>query len=139
LVELQGGSSPTSGHPWHAEFWLRDRTVGIRPLWHEADFASIRPMLVHLRADSPWRVGLTFSAVDNASALSDAIGKALDVVLDVSATGFMDEAAQLHWTRRAANLDNRIHIKTCWNLDRPESVPMDVFGAAGGTELLPRW
>ncbi|SMO84612.1 hypothetical protein SAMN06273567_105234 [Geodermatophilus aquaeductus] len=124
---------------WHADFYMRERTIDLRRLWHDSAVADIQPLLVHLLADNPWHVGFTFTAVDDAQAVSDAVGAAFDAVLLCSGVGLRDDDQWTRWRHRASDLDYRVAAAGPWTTIDENTVPVSLFGAGGEVESTPPW
>lgn len=123
------------GQLWHAEFHLSERSVDARRLWHYDYLVEVRPLLVHMLADDPWRVGFTFAAVDDGQALAGAIGRVFDAVLLVSSSGFLGEDEERDWERRVRDSpDFRLLHGAGWNLVDETTLPISVFGAGATVE-----
>jgi hypothetical protein len=123
------------GQFWHADFILRGRHVDARQLWLYDYIAEVRPLLVHMLADNPWRVGFTFAAVDDGQAVADAIGTVFEAVLLVSSSGPLSEEQELRWQRRVRDSpDFRLVSNTGWNIVDETTVPISVFGAGASVE-----
>jgi len=124
---------------WHASFIIRGDGVDLRALWREV--RGLAPMLVHLVANHPNHVSFTFSAVDDGTAVADAIGVAFDAVLHSSRhghqVGWVDEYEA--WQRRARQIDFRILSGNLWGLVDEGTIPISIFGAGGGVEFAPEW
>jgi hypothetical protein len=118
---------------------MQDRTVDARELWNDTAMRSVRPLLVHLEVDDPWRVGFTFAAVDDAQAVSDAVGAAFDAVLTVSRRGGLEDDHVEQWRARALGVDFRVKSNTGWNIVDETTVPITNFGAGGGLDAAPDW
>ncbi len=123
------------GQLWHADFLLRGRYVDAGELWYHNYVAGIRPLLVHLLADSWERVRFTFSAVDYGKAVADAIGRAFDAVLSVSRPGSPSKEQKARLLQRARNSpDFRFLSGTGWNIVDETTVPITLFGAGATVE-----
>jgi hypothetical protein len=124
---------------WHADFRMRGRTIDARTLWHESALNAVRPLVVHMLSNDPWHVGFTFSGVDDPVAVSDAIGKAFDVVLMVSEAGIIEDEHWDRWRRRARDVNYRVLSGSGWNIVDETTVPISHFGSGGGVESAPDW
>jgi hypothetical protein len=76
--------SNPAGILWHVSFLMRNRRVDVSDFWHARGFAIAKPLVVHLVADDPSMISLTFAAADDDQAIADAIGGALETLLSVS-------------------------------------------------------
>jgi hypothetical protein len=128
-----------AGILWHASFFMRSRHVDVSDFWHAAGFAVARPRVLHLVADDPSHVSVTFAAADDDQAVADAIGDALETFFSVSRHGYLEEDKQRRWRRRALSTDYRVIHATCWNIVDESTVPISMFGAGGGTTAAIRW
>lgn len=128
-----------AGQFWHLEFKMRDRTVDARSLWRDDYVESIRPLIVHMLAESPWHVSFTFSALDDGVAVADAFGRIFEAVLTNSRPGFIDEAEFDEWREQAgASPDFRLLHETGWNEVDESLLPMSLFRAGARTEQARR-
>lgn len=105
-----------SGMLWHASFFMRSRHVDVSDFWHAGSFAIARPLVLHLVADDPSHVSVTFAAADDDQAVADAIGDALETFFSVSRHGYLEEDKQRRWRQRALSTDYRVLHATCWNI-----------------------
>lgn len=121
-----------AGTLWHAGFTMRNRMVDVSDLWHARGFAMVRPLAVHLVADDPSLISLTFAAADDDQAIADAIGDALETILTVSSHGYPEEGEERRWQRRALTTDYRVIYATGWNIVDETTIPISMFGAGGG-------
>lgn len=128
-----------AGILWHVSFLMRKRTVDVSDLWHDRGFAMVKPLVVHLVADDPSLISLTFAAADDDQAIADAIGDALETFLTVSRSGRLEEAEEQRWQRRARRTDYRIIYATGWNIVDETTIPISMFGAGGGVTATISW
>ena len=84
---------------WHAGFFMRNRHVDVSDFWHTASFAAARPLVLHLVADDPSHISLTFAAADDDQAVAEAIGDALETLLSVSHPGYLEAGEEQRWRR----------------------------------------
>lgn len=124
---------------WHADFILRGRTIDAAALWHDSAMEKARPLIVHMLADYPGRVGFTFSAVDEPSAVADAIGEIFDAVLMVARPGGLDFEDQAAWQRRVRAVDYRVLSGSGWSIVDESTLPFTSFSAGGGVKSKPDW
>ncbi|MFI0570903.1 MULTISPECIES: Swt1 family HEPN domain-containing protein [Streptomyces] len=129
---------------WHVDFFLRDRAVNVSALWNAT--RSIRSLIVHLHVSDPHHAGFTFSAADDAKAISDAVGLCFDAVLHASRRGHgaqgitdMDDRVLTEWRNRAESIDYRIMSRSGWYIVDESTIPISMFGAGGAVEILPNW
>lgn len=127
------------GMLWHASFFMRSRHVDVSDFWHAGSFAVARPLVLHLVADDPSQISLTFAAAEDDQAVADAIGDALETFLSVSRHGYLEEDEERRWRRRALSADYRVIHATGWNIVDESTIPISVFGAGGGTTAAIRW
>jgi len=128
-----------AGILWHIRFLMRKRTIDVSDLWHTPSFAMVRPLVVHLAADDPSQITLTFAAADDDQAIADAIGDALEALLTVSRYGRLEESEEQRWQRRALRTDYRIIHATGWNIVDETTIPISMFGAGGGVTAAISW
>jgi hypothetical protein len=123
---------------WHAAFFLRRSTVDVKKLWR--DVHGISPLIVHLISDQPGHVEFTFSAVDDAAIVADAIEHAFDCVLGSRWHGPREGVADgVAWQQRMSTIDYRVLSGSLWSLVNETTLPISIFGAGGGVELAPDW
>lgn len=128
------------GHLWHAEFFVRGRSVDAGSLWYDTQIESIRPLIVHMSCFDPYHIGFTFSGADNDTAVADAIGAAFDAVLmnaSLRVTGFGDELEQ--WRRTVRDVDFRLLVESGWMIVERTTLPISNFGSGGGVRSNPGW
>lgn len=131
-------ADPSPGILWHADFLLRSRTLDASALWRDTALNGIRPIVVHMVAAHPGRVGVTFSAADDGSAVADAIGVAFDAVLTTSRISGGSEDTE-GWGRRARAADFRVINGTGWNIVDSTTLPISIFGTGAGVRERPYW
>jgi hypothetical protein len=124
---------------WHADFYLRDRTVDTAELWRDTALDHMRPLLMHLLADDPRHIRFTFCVADDSEAIADAIGDAFDAVLENARHASFSDLGYQRWQRKARGLDYRVLSGTGWNIVDSATVPISLFSAGGGVEANPRW
>jgi hypothetical protein len=129
---------------WHADFYMRDHAVDVRSLWNE--IRGIRPLVVHMLVSNPRHVQFTYSAVDDSAGTSDALGACFDALLyslrhGSGARGLEDLHARefSEWRTRTDSIDYRIMSRSGWSIVSEATVPISMFGAGGGVEILPTW
>lgn len=127
------------GMLWHASFFMRNRHVDVSDFWHAASFAVARPLVLHLVADDPSNISLTFAAADDDQAVADAIGDAVETFLSESRYGRLEEDEERRWRRRARSTDYRVIHATGWNIVDETTIPVSMFGAGGGMTAAIRW
>ena len=128
-----------SGILWHVGFFMRNRSVDVSDFWHASSFVVARSLVLHLVADDPSHVSLTFAAADDDQAIADAIGEALETFLSVSRHGYLDEDEERRWRRRALRTDYRVIHATGWNIIDETTIPISSFGAGGGVTAATSW
>jgi hypothetical protein len=128
-----------AGILWHVRFLMRNRVVDVSDFWHARSFAIARSLIVHLLADDPSQISLTFAAADDDKAIADAIGDALETLLTVSRNGRLKEGEEQRWQRRALRTDYRIIHATGWNIVDETTIPISMFGAGGGVTAAISW
>jgi len=108
--------SGTAGLLWHVRFHSRSQYLRPRELWRDIEFAT-RGMLVHMLLDYSKSVQFTIPAVEDPTAVADAIGDLLDSVLTTSSwqpTADWDDPATGAPT--PAPRDPRVLVDTPWNI-----------------------
>lgn len=126
---------------WHAEFYMRDRTIDVAELWREASLRDARRLFVHLLSDNVHHVEVAFSCVDDAQDIADAIGRVFDAVLMVSRYRGIEWSPEVHerFRRLARNVDYRVEYASLWGTVDDTTVPITLFGAGGGVSSVPDW
>lgn len=128
------------GHLWHAEFFLRSRSVDAASLWYDTQIDSVRPLIVHMSCFDPYHIGFTFSGADDDEAVADAIGAVFDAVLmnaRVGITGFGDELEQ--WRQSIRDVDFRLLVESGWMIVERATLPISNFGSGGAVRSNPGW
>ena len=133
------GAIHAPGRLWHADFVMRGRALDPAALWRDSAMNAVRPLLVHLLADDPWSIGLTFSAADSSEAISDAIGAAFDAVLMTSRETTPDDVGVGPWSQGWGAVDFRLKHRSGWSIVDETTVPITSFGAGGGVAISPDW
>jgi hypothetical protein len=121
-----------SGYLWHADFYLRHRSIDLPDLWRDIARSPVIRRLTHLGTDDPNHLRFTFSAGDPAESIADAIGSAFDHVLMNLAFPGADFVEWNAYQRRARALDWRIQSGSPWTIADESTVPFSAFGAGGG-------
>jgi hypothetical protein len=124
---------------WHASFFMRNRHVDVSDFWHAGSFARARPLVLHLVADDPSQISLTFAAADEDQAVADAIGDAIETFLAESGHGYLEEDEERRWRRRALSTDYRVIHATGWNIVDETTIPISMFGAGAGITAAVKW
>lgn len=139
-AEWPGSSlAGAAGILWHAEFFTRNRHVDASDFWHDGSFTMARSLVVHLVADDPSHISLTFAAADDDQAIADAIGDSLETFLSVSRHGYLEDGDERRWTRRATGADYRVIHATGWNIIDETTIPITAFDAGGGVSAPISW
>ena len=128
-----------SGVLWHVGFYMRNRSVDVADFWNARNLAEARSLVLHLIADNPSSISLTFPAVDDDHAVADAIGAALETLLSVSRPGRLEDSEELRWRRRALGADYRVVYGTGWSIVDETTIPVSAFGAGGGVISAVSW
>ncbi len=99
--------SGQAGYLWHALFVLHNDGIDLKYLWNDTALRrpAIRERLVYLCADSPYALDVSFSAMDDPSAIADAIGNLFDAIVMGTRMApaefkFRDENANEIWMRQ---------------------------------------
>lgn len=71
-------------------------------------------MIVHLLAQDPYHVSLTFSAVDGGGKVADAIGESFDSILMTASRGIDPDLNLEDWKREAKAVDYRLLVSSGW-------------------------
>lgn len=132
-AQWSGNLSNAAGILWHVGFAMTSRSADVSDFWHAASFATARSLAVHLVAEDPSNLSLTFAAADNDLAVADAIASTIETVLSISRPGYLDEDQQPQWQRRALQADYRVIHATGWDTIDETTIPVSVFGAGGGS------
>ncbi|MFB7343625.1 Swt1 family HEPN domain-containing protein [Streptomyces hydrogenans] len=133
----------SEGVLWHAEFFMRERTVNVAALWNQ--IKGISPLIVHTLIPNPNAVYFTFSAADDPQAVSDAIGACFDSVLHSSrwenrdADMDFEKRAFRRWADGVSSIDYRIMGPSEWSTIDETSIPISIFSSGGGVSILPTW
>ena len=138
-AELSADLTHAPGILWHVGFFMRNRRIDVCDLWNDSSFVPARLLAVHLVADDPSHVSLTFAAADHDRAVADAIGAALEAVLAVSRHGLIEDSEEQRWQRRAARTDYRVVCSASWNIVSESTIPISMFGAGGGVTAPVSW
>lgn len=124
--------SGSSGVLWHARFYVGSRYLRLREFWRDDRLdLRTRRLLVHVLADDPHQVELTFAAVDEPHEVGDAIGDAFDAVLANSSRrslpGWDDPTVEA--LRLPRPDDARVLVGSPWNIVDDDTEPVTIFGA----------
>ncbi|MFE5629595.1 Swt1 family HEPN domain-containing protein [Streptomyces sp. NPDC056543] len=128
---------------WHADFFMRERTLDVAALWNQ--IRGISPLIVHALIPNANAVYFTFSAVDDPLVVSDAIGACFDSVLSSSRWDRRGDGAEFdktefrRWADDVSSIDYRIMGPSEWSLIDETAVPISIFAAGGGVSVLPSW
>lgn len=126
---------------WHAEFYLGDRAIDVSQLWHDTSLREVRKLFVHLLSDNLHHVEVTFSCVDDAQEIADAIGRVFDAVLMVSRHRGMGWSPEVddRFRRLVRGIDYRVEYASAWGTVDDSTIPITLFGAGGGVSSFPEW
>ncbi|MEV5972004.1 Swt1 family HEPN domain-containing protein [Streptomyces sp. NPDC051921] len=130
-----------SGILWHAEFYMRHRTLEPTALWSQVRRLS---PIVHVLTADPHAITFTFSAVDDSHLISDLIGACFDSVLTcirpvVKSVTDMDVREFRQWSNKVASVDYRVMGVSVWSTVTESTVPISMFSTGGGVSILPEW
>lgn len=129
--------APGPGKLWHAEFYSSRLPIDVHQLWRNGYFSEPRELVIHVEANSPHSLSLTFADVDDHDEISDAIGNAFDAILTSHGRG--EEQADSEWERAARELNYRIVSGSAWNIVDDTTLPISIFGSGGSVQEYPRW
>jgi hypothetical protein len=126
---------------WHAEFYMRDRTIDVTKLWRDTSLRDVRGLFMHLLSDYVSHVEVTFSCIDDAQGIADAIGRVFDAVLMVSSHRGVEWTPETgaRLRRLARGVDYRVEYGSPWGTVDDTTVPITLFGAGGGVSSVPDW
>lgn len=101
-----------------------------------AGYRDARELLVHVLLSSPWEAEVTFAAVDDATAVADAIGNCFDALLvhgrpRVGGPPAFDEADEAYerWRREGERLPGRVRLGELLSEFDPDA-PYTIFAAS---------
>jgi hypothetical protein len=137
------GEAGPDGHPgaiWKAHFTIGgSRRFNLTGFWRDFVRTQAEPYLLHALVDGPWSLTCTFAAVDGGESVANSIGTVFDCLVTnarrVDEVIEGDEVAE--WNRRAQGLDYRVLVSSGWEIVSNETVPISLFGAGGGTTVVP--
>ncbi|MBT1618105.1 hypothetical protein KK090_02430 [Curtobacterium flaccumfaciens pv. poinsettiae] len=119
----------------HVSFNTGGRFIDVAGLWRELHAQDLVKYVVAIDVDYATSVSVTFSGADDGTAVSDAIGRTFETVLQVSnVRNSPDEWSRLEELYK--HLDFRVHVNTGWNIVASDTLPMSNF-MAGATVHLP--
>jgi len=128
--------SPLEGQPisgskglyWRAWFVLRERPLDVSRFWTDSYLREARTLLTHVLISSEYSIGATFPAVDDAHAISDAIGSIFDAILSSLGWPRVDDWRS-NPLKRLPALDTRVQIMTPWSIVDETTTPISIFSA----------
>jgi hypothetical protein len=128
--------SGTSGALWHATWSIGTGEVDPAKLWAAlAGYRHARELLVHVLLSSPWEAEVTFAAVDDPTAVADAIGNCFDALLmygrRASGPPNLDDADEAYkrWRREGEKLPGRVRVGELLSEFDPDA-PYTIFAAS---------
>jgi hypothetical protein len=101
----------------------------IEDFWSSGILPSYRDTILLVCASGPWEVEVSFSAIEDAAAVADAIGSCLDGVLTRLRPRSSGEWDYLSWSRKFLNLDPRVQAGGPWAIVDSSTTPISLFGA----------
>lgn len=117
------------GYIWHVVWYLR----GGRPLHLDRFWRDIRryqDIVLLVCADSPTTLSVSFSALEDADAVSDAIGRCFDALLMALGPSGTVQGYYASWSSRYADLDTRVHVGvTPWTMVEESMSGVSIFSA----------
>ncbi|MBS1870242.1 MAG: hypothetical protein JSS99_11320 [Actinobacteria bacterium] len=125
--------SGTEGVLWHAMWLVGGRDLNVVDLWNEIDRDPVvRDGVIHVLV-GPGQVTATFAAVDDPSAIADAIGLIFDDILTESHDSGAGDPEQWveRWTHGAEKLPRRVQVATPLTLVDPYNPHAFSIFAAG--------
>jgi hypothetical protein len=134
------GPSGKPGYLWRVNFVIGgSRRFNVAGFWRDVLQTRVNEYLVHMLVDGPWSIDFTFAAVDDDTAVANSIGSLFDMLLSNSrrTDDVMGREETKAWTERAAQLDYRLLVSSGWGMVGPDTVPITLFGAGGGTLVVP--
>ncbi len=136
LPEEERTLSGTPGALWHARWSIGRGEVEPAQLWAAlARYRNVRELLVHVLLSSPWEAEVTFAAVDDPTAVADAIGNCFDALLvhGRRASGRLDfdgaDEAYDRWRREGERLPARVRVGDLLSEFDPDA-PYAIFAAS---------
>ena len=108
---------------------LEEHYVPPAAYWRSSGVQASLSEVVHVVVPSPQLVRVTFPAVDNAGAVSAAIGRCFESVLDAArAVGTGGDSTYEEWDAKSNDLDSRLDVNGLLALMQ-EDAPFSVFSA----------
>ena len=128
-LPVEGPISGLPGHLWHAEWVLHDgRFLSPREFWLDShlDRPGVRDLIVHVVQDHDALVSVSFAAVDEPVAVSNAIGACFDAVISAS-HAHIPERRRARWRQEATGLDVRVQVDSALSM-MTDDAPFRIFG-----------
>jgi hypothetical protein len=118
-----------AGYFWHAVWYVRSGQLDLRGLWEDSYLDRHRDLLVYVCANGPSAVDVSYPAVDDPSAIADAIGNVFDALLMNSGMYARNHGWDEGWATRLADLDARVQTDSPWSVVDDTTVPITMFRA----------
>lgn len=101
---------------WHVDFYMRGRALSVGNLWRDSYMDGVKPLLLHLLVQDPYHATFVFAAIDDPSAITDAIGSAFDAVLTASRPAQISLDDDDSWKAGVGSLDYRVLTDSGWGI-----------------------
>lgn len=127
-MDLNSNITGRPGLFWHATWMLRGTdSFNLDQFWRRASAAQ--SAIVFVTAITPRMLDISFSALESATTIADAIGTAFDSLIETRLRGGGNFDSYEQWIASVSNLDQRIQVNSPWTDLPPTSFPISIFGA----------
>jgi hypothetical protein len=124
--------SGTPGHLWHAMWSGGNGPLRLREWWEDSylDVNDWRELIVYVCTDGPGDLSVSFAAVDDPTAIANAIEYCFEAILHHQEHGWPGTLEESEaWCRRYDDLDPRVQVGTQWVTTEEWRGPISIFGA----------
>ena len=121
--------SGVEGYIWHATWVLASSYLNLRDFWADSYLDNHRDLIMFVCSNDPVSVEVSFAALDDPSAVADAIGNCFDALILNSHRGEVPDRLWRRWAEVNVDLDPRVQVVTPWSVIDDTTTPVTIFGA----------
>lgn len=116
------------GYVWHVN-WSLGKQLNLRSFWEDYALNDFRDLLLLVCAPSPYSIEISFSFLEDAPAIANAIGVIFDLIILHQLRSYLPHDALKKWNEINSDLDPRVHTSSIWSIVSDDTTPISIFGA----------